>query len=419
MLEYSLEQEFKNPNLEASVILAVTESPRRFFEVKELLHPSAFTGERQNAWEEISLAITAGKALPKDLPPGKPAADVIEAARALEDLRLRREAARALEPFLEQLQKPGHPAREIINKAITGLTAIDKECLTGKVLYFPEALLEAEKAALERAELLRKTGREFIGLPTGIKGYDSCLGGLQEGIHLLAAEPGKGKTTLALQVALNVAKTGTPVLFVTFEESVERLTIKAICNLANLKAKGYFNGRGNPNDLSLAIREYREKLGPLGFLAGNSRLEVSTLKANLLQMMNQFRAKECLVVVDYLQKWARGRKGYAEFRHNVGSLAAELRELARDLKIPIFAIVSQNRPGQDSSSLTSLKESGDLEYDADTVSFLTGEPNSAPKPGTREISLVIGKNRFGETSKFEMVFELARGRFVEVEGCRF
>jgi replicative DNA helicase len=129
--------------------------------------------------------------------------------------------------------------------------------------------------------------------------------------------------------------------------------------------------------------------------------------------MRQHQTERCLVVVDYLQLWAKvaeDLRGNFSVRERVDMLGGLLRELALGLRSPVLALASQNRSagnygnGKGSAALDSLKESGDLEYAADVVLFLTeAQERSATLPA-RAVELTVAKNRHGDTGKVGLIF---------------
>jgi replicative DNA helicase len=203
------------------------------------------------------------------------------------------------------------------------------------------------------------------------------------------------------------------VLFVSFEESLSRLTLKVICAQAGLEAKKFSDGYFDQEELKQAVQLYSPNLSSLYFIEGTTQLTVSHLKARALQLMSKWKSRKCLVIVDYLQRWAASRKDFSEFRHIVSGLVSELRELAMRLDSPVIVISSQNRPGQGTSNLTSLKESGDLEYSADTAMFLVDSKRRRAVPPDRALDLVIEKNRYGDRGQIEFIFKPDIGIFKE------
>ena len=125
------------------------------------------------------------------------------------------------------------------------------------------------------------------------------------------------------------------------------------------------------------------------------------------------QAERCLIVVDYLQLWAKvaeDLRGNFSVRERVDMLGGLLRELALGLHSPLLALASRNRSagnygnGKGSAALDSLKESGDLEYAADVVLFLTEAQEYLATPPARAIELTVAKNRDGDTGKLSLIF---------------
>ena len=125
------------------------------------------------------------------------------------------------------------------------------------------------------------------------------------------------------------------------------------------------------------------------------------------------KSNKCLIMVDYLQRWAAANKEFCDFRHIVSGLVTELRELALRLECPVVVVSSQNRTGQGTSSLISLKESGDLEYAADTALFLVENKDRMAKQSWRAIDLKIEKNRYGDKGIIHLMFNPELGLFFE------
>src|SRR5699024_10763911 len=147
-------------------------------------------------------------------------------AKRLADLYQKRQAASVVDQFMDDIRVEDTSAITLISSLEQKLAEVHKqlrEVEAGQMGSGPsmfDAMLEELQV---KYEAVKEKGALAVGLPTGIHTLDKLLGGLQKGIHLIAAEPGQGKTTLSLQIARNVAKQGVPVLFVSFEESLDRL----------------------------------------------------------------------------------------------------------------------------------------------------------------------------------------------------
>ena len=398
-----------NPDLEGTLLAALKAEPGLFWAVADLLEPSMFTGERQAQARAWWAEHPAG---------GEPDPDrreeVTRQARDVAELYLRRELVTRLEGILVDI--PKRPVAEtlgLIEGAVSHLANAIREDRAGQLAQatglFP-ALLEDLRA---RRQAVKENGAAAVGLATGFKRLDDLLGGLQPGLHILAAEPGAGKTTCALQIAGRVARDGTPALFVSFEETLPRLALKALCQLAGLHAKQHTDGRAEVLAVEAAVAEHGPDLERLYFLEGTSKTTAAAIRAKALQVLNRHQAKRCLVVVDYVQRWAGMRKESSEYRLLVDLVAGELRELALRLDSPVLAICSQNRAGGGEARMDSLKESGNLEYGADSISILTKQEGAADTPAARGLKLALVKNRYGDRGEMALVFRPASGQFAE------
>ena len=273
-----------------------------------------------------------------------------------------------------------------------------------------------------RAQQWEKTGRAVMGIESGFRALDEILNGLGPGLHLLAGAPGVGKTTFALQMSISACLRGIPVIYVTYENSARNLLLKAICARAGLVPRDFERGMAHAEQLQqikATAKELRPSLVFLEIIEGSMSLQLSEVRGRIRKALQRHNAHSCLVIYDYLQR-AAPAEGQKEVRTNVSSLAGHLRDLANRLDCPVLAICSQNRAEGNygtnrggSASLTSLKESGDLEYSADSVMFLIrNEQRMATHPAIA-VDLTLSKNRFGPVGSIPLIFRPDVGVFRE------
>jgi replicative DNA helicase len=410
--KFDFASEFTDPALERSLVAALATRPEVFWEVMAFLPEDAFTVARRE-YQEVAAAFMDGKIRPAI--DAEPTPDPMAAARTLADLYKKRLLAGLCQSLANSL-RDGTPAGDLISQMeeeLNRVSAAVREPRAGQAVSFKELL----PAILKEAEARHAAVEEGkpVGLPMGIKRADRALGGLQAGVHLLGGGPGEGKTCLCSQVAGHVSRCGYPVIFVSFEESLPRLGLKALCQAAEIDPKPFADGYGDLAKLKEAALQHGPDLANLSWVEGTSRLEVGRLRALALQAMNRVKADKCLVVVDYLQRMAASRREFADYRHVVSALVTELRELALRLDSPVLVISSQNRPGQGTANLTSLKESGDLEYSADTAVFLVEDEGRTTTPPARAMNLEVSKNRYGATGVVKLIFKPDIGLFRELE----
>ena len=264
-----------------------------------------------------------------------------------------------------------------------------------------------------RYQAVKVHGAAAVGFSTKIPKFDKLLGGLQVGIHTVAAEPGAGKTSFTLQVGATVARQGHPVLFLSFEEPLWKLTLKVICAAAGLEAKKFQDGYGNPDELRRAAAEHGPALRQLYLMDGTQNPTIEQVKARALSLMESAKLKKCLIIVDYLQIWAGQRRDFSDFRHVVDALVSDMRRTAHALNSPVILVSSQHRGGYGKAEKGTVKESGNIEYSADSMWFLVRNDKRTAVPPDRPIDLIIDKNRYGDTGTIPMIFRPHIGTFYE------
>ena len=236
-----------------------------------------------------------------------------------------------------------------------------------------------------------------------------------------------GKTALAFQIAENVAHVeNVPVVYVSFENSPRSLVERRLAAEANKSASHIARGHVDASELRGAAAALSEKLDRVAIVGGRSDLDVDQLGEIVGQVKRRHGAEQCLVVVDYLQLWAKAarRDGSMSIREKVEVMGAELLQLVNAHACPVLALSSLSRGskgdgsnGYENPTLASLKESGDLEFAADVVLLLgvSKAKPSLPDAPTRNMVVMIEKNRHGEQSVIDVAFQRDRLRFYEGE----
>lgn len=417
MKSYNLADRFREPDLERSVLAALRNDPDLYWQLIDTLAPGTFVAEGA-AWEALTSRVERDETL-GDAVPGEwgSAADPEAGARKLADLHQRRLLAESQERLAAALSDDSVSGAELarqLEEEGAKVQAAIRELEAGRATYACDLVADVIADARARYDERKDTGKPVTGIRSGLSGLDEITGGFEEGLYLLAAGPGVGKTTLAAQVSKAVAASGDPVVFATFENSPRNLLTKMLCAEAGVNTRDVRRGYADPDALGRAASTLASALSRIVLVEGSGRLTVAQLRARALQAMNRCGSSRCLVVVDYLQLWAKASqemRGLMSVRERVEALAGELGQLARRLKNPILAVASQNRLGAGANyksnggpGLDSLKESGDLEYAADVVMFLGESTEAEATHPAQAVTLNVGKNRNGETGKVELVF---------------
>lgn len=269
----------------------------------------------------------------------------------------------------------------------------------------------------------RRDNHGIVGLETGFDYFDHKVGGIRRGnLHILAARPAMGKTTLALNIARNVSMNQKkPVLFISLEMTNSQLIEKLMAENAGIDSWKLQDasklGDQDWQSLSIAANNlYESKL----YLDDSHRTKASdvAIRARRFKSQNQDLA---LIVIDYIQIMkAESRAGK---NLEVGETSGILQGLAKELDVPILALSQLSREVEKRDDkrpiLSDLRDSGSLEQDASTVMFLYREdyykpdkfpPNNDPS----QTELIIAKNRFGPVGKLHFVFFKAKSRFEQM-----
>jgi replicative DNA helicase len=303
---------------------------------------------------------------------------------------------------------------DLVNQAQAEIYAVGSSAFSED--YVP--LNVSLEAAVEEIEFAQKRGGEMSGIATGIYELDNLTHGLHGGqLIILAARPGVGKSTLALDFARHAAiKQKQPVLFFSLEMSraeiaLRLLSAEADVRLQNMRAgkvgqdewKKLANVRGNLNDSPL-------------FIDDSANLTLVEIRAKCRRLASSLGLK--LIVIDYIQLLTSGKKVESR-QQEVSEFSRSLKLLAKELNVPVIAISQLNRNSEQKTDkkpeISHLRESGSLEQDADVVILLHREDmgvKDSPRAG--EADIILAKQRSGPTDTVAVLFQGAYSRFMNM-----
>lgn len=345
--------------------------------------------------------------------------------------------------YYARLVKEKAILRDLINAAtgvVTACYAQDKETkqildeAQGSMLKVSErqtlhGVIQAKDIVhevVEQIERAHKSKQDVTGIPTGLRAFDKMTTGFQKSdLILIAARPSQGKTALAQNIVAHVVlEKNIPVLFFSLEMNRHAIMQRFIAAEAKVNLKdirtGFFR-RDRWQDLTTAASRFAE--APL-FINDNPGMTVFNVRAISRQLMSQLRQdkKELgMVVIDYLQL-LRGGGGRQENRQQeVSEISRGLKQLARELNVPVIALSQLSRASEDKSradnrpKLSDLRESGSLEQDADLVALIHREGYYKPMDPTLEnkAQLIIAKQRQGPTGTVDVLFLRDITRFAD------
>ena len=277
--------------------------------------------------------------------------------------------------------------------------------------------------AFERIDRLSRQKGGPRGLPTGFRGLDNILSGLQKSdLVVLASRPTMGKSSLALNFAMHAAiQEGLPVGIFSLEMAKDQVVDRLISAQANVDLwklrTGRLSSEGKDNDF-LRIQQ------ALGVLSEAPIYIDDAATSNILQMRAMARRLQAakglgLIIIDYLQLIDPRNPAMGSVQQ-MTEISRSLKALARELNTPVLAISQLSRAVEQRSPqiprLSDLRESGSIEQDADVVLFIYREDHYRPESLKENIAdIIIAKHRNGPVGKVELYFDKERATFRNLE----
>lgn len=305
----------------------------------------------------------------------------------------------------------GTESAEMISGALDRLREIDQGFSAADIAD-PD---EASKSFWDHREMV-ETGNGAV--PTGTKELDRILGGgmLRSGLYILAARPGMGKTTFALQITDFIAANSGPVLFVSLEMSMEQIQGKRLARMAGIPSDALLLSSGENLDYGkIARADAALKKLPV-YISRRTSASVAQIR----RMAKQVPGLEC-VVIDYLGKIAPSNPKASRYE-SITAISGDLKTLAVELGVPVLCLSQLNRESENQKDkrpqLSNLRDSGAVEQDADGVIMLHRsdyyEMNDEPvrEHEAVELEIIVRKNRHGRVGRCFAGFFPATGRIV-------
>jgi replicative DNA helicase len=277
---------------------------------------------------------------------------------------------------------------------------------------------------VDRLEELASGNAEVTGTPSGFADFDAITGGFQPGnLIILAARPGMGKSGFVANIAEHVAvKERRPVAFFSLEMSDAELAQRLIAKRARIPSDKLRKGQVAEKEWAKVLRVCNDLESAPLWIDESSDLGMLDLRAKARRLHAQERASGglALIIIDYIQLM-RAEDPRVNRVEQVGQMSRGLKILARELKVPVIALsqlsrAPEQRTGRDKRPILSdLRESGNLEQDADLVAFIYREDyyknfddDVDPEERARLeniAELIVRKNRNGPIDTVQLVFQ--------------
>ena len=331
-------------------------------------------------------------------------ANVMEYVRIVQDKALMRQVASAAAGITAMVREGTGAAGDMLESAEQKIYAIRRGRSAPGMVTVGMVLGDVMS---HLAELTASGGQTLPGLSTGLSAVDSKINGLNKSdLLLLAARPGMGKTSMALNVALSAAReSGKTVAIFSLEMSKEQLVTRLIASEGLVENTRLITGNLRESDWQ-RIAEAASALSRMDIrIDDNPLLTVADMNAKCRRLDNLG-----LVVIDYLQLMtSAGGKGYSgENRQQaVSDISRMLKIMAKELQVPVLCLSQLSRANEKREDkrpmLSDLRESGAIEQDADIVMFLYRDDYYNSDTEKRNVAeCIVAKNRHGETGKVEL-----------------
>jgi replicative DNA helicase len=346
-----------------------------------------------------------GPAYIHSLPSMVPAAgNVRHYARIVKQHALLRKFLDAARSTQDDVYAHQGPVQELIDQVESRFYNVAHEDRTGDLRSIEDVLHDE----LDKLEMVSRQGIALTGTPSGFKDLDDLTGGFQPGnLIVLAARPSMGKSALVTNIAENAAiDHDRPVALFSLEMSETELAQRFIASQAKLNGDDLRKGRVKPDRWPKVVKATEKLAGSPLYVDDTSDIGILEVRAKARRL--HARRELGLLIVDYLQLM-RPEDSSASRVEQIGQISRGLKILARELNIPVIAVSQLSRAVEARPDkrplLSDLRESGQIEQDADVVMFIYRDEyynRDSERPG--EADVICAKHRNGPVGDVVLTF---------------
>jgi replicative DNA helicase len=316
------------------------------------------------------------------------------------------------------------PPRELVEQAERAMLEVARDDRKKDFRSIEDVLHEE----LDKLHRLSIEGTSLTGTPSGFKDLDEITGGFQPGnLIIVAARPAMGKSALVCNIAENAAlhaERPSAVALFSLEMAEAELAQRFVASQAMIKGDEFRKGRVAENRWPKILAASQRLAGAPLWVDDSSDVGLLEIRAKARRLHSQCPDGLGLIIIDYLQLM-RTDSRYDNRVTAVGELSRGLKILARELEVPVIALSQLSRAVELRSPkkplLSDLRESGNLEQDADLVIFIYRddyyEKENSERPG--EADLIIAKHRNGSTGDVVLTFRGEYPKFMNYAGDRY
>lgn len=279
--------------------------------------------------------------------------------------------------------------------------------------------------ALNQIEIASNRESGLSGLETGFTRLDKLTSGWQNSdLIIIAARPSMGKTAFVLSMAKNMAVNyNTPLAIFSLEMSNVQLVNRLICNTCEIEGEKIKNGQLSEQEWDRLNSRVKHLYGAPIFIDDSSALSISELMTKARRLKSEHDIK--LLIIDYLQLMTASGMKFGSREQEVSIISRTLKQLAKELNIPIIALSQLNRgvetrgtDGDRRPQLSDLRESGAIEQDADIVCFihrpeyyLHSDTDNEGRDIRGKALFIVAKHRSGAIEDVQLRFRHKYARF--------
>ena len=305
-----------------------------------------------------------------------------------------------------------YEVKTLLDEAEQKVFAINESVSYGKIEKIQDHLQNIINDIMQN-----KGNTGLTGIPSGYPQLDEMLDGFQKSqMIIIAARPAMGKTSFAMNLAANAAiKNKKKIGIFSCEMSSRDLTMRLLASEAHINAKQMRKGMLGKSEKDNIIHAAGQLYDTGIVFDDTPNIPLAELKTKARKMVHDSQVE--LIIIDYLQLITLGDEaGKNAPRHEqVGYVSRNLKQLARQLDIPVISLAQLNRNLEERDGgrpkLSDLKDSGSIEQDADVIMFIhgnkdkkTSDDENQQQQNSEPRELIVGKNRNGPTGIVPLVF---------------
>ena len=314
------------------------------------------------------------------------------------------------------------PARELVERAERSVLEVATDDRQKKIRSIADILHEET----DKLHHLSVAKTALTGTPSGFKDLDEKTGGFQPGnLIILAARPSMGKSALVTNMAENAVLAGHAVALFSLEMSESELAQRFVASQARIKGEDLRRGKVAAERWPKILEACDRLAQAPMYVDDSSDTGVLEVRAKSRRLHSQIKGGLGLIIIDYLQLMRH--EGHVDSRvEQVGQISRGLKGLARELDVPVIALsqlsraVEQRGKEDKKPILSDLRESGQIEQDADLVMFIYRDEyynHDSEREG--EADIIIAKHRNGPIGEVVLTFQKEYPKFANYAGERF